>query len=681
MRYFDRLPKSVESEGPAARTRHLRRLMLSLTGVSIGLLLASVLAGAWQTRMETTTPKTAAKPSPATVPGVHDLTAQDLEAFLDGLVPAQIEQDDIAGATVSVVKDGQLLFAKGYGYANLEKKTPVSAEDTLFRPGSISKLFTWTAVMQLVEQGKISLDSDVNQYLDFKIPNTFPQPITVRDLMTHRPGFEDTVKDLIVDDPGDLQPLGVYLTAHLPRRIYVPGSTPAYSNYGAGLAGYIVQRVSGRAYADYIAENIFKPLDMTHSTFVQPLPPPLASFMSQGYVRASGRAKKFEIVNPPPAGALATSAVDIARFMIAHLQNGQYGNGRILEARTAQLMHSSQVTLNPALNAMDLGFYEDSRNGHRVIGHDGDTLYFHSRLRLIVDANVGIYFSFNTLGRNPGEARNVVWRKFMDRYFPFTPPTAPTLATARQDAKQVVGSYLTSRRADSTILRSGYLLGEASVSAQPDGTIRVDSWKGVNGQLLHWREVAPLTFQNASIRAKIIFQRDQAGRLEMATDTPVSVLTRVSGLTDKRVIRPVIFGVAGVFILTLVLWPVAVIVRRHYGHKLAMSREDIRLRRWVRIVGLIDILFLAGWLAFFSYGSENLTVLTKRLDPWIHALELLGFIGVVGTIFAMVNGFRSWFGQGRELGTKLHDTLLLLACLGYIWLAFSLNLVHWNLMY
>src|SRR5678816_1315807 len=112
------------------------------------------------------------------------MTAADLEAFLDGLVPQQIKHDDIAGVTISVVKDGKLLFAKGYGYADVEKKKPVSAEDTLFRPGSISKLFTWTAIMQLYEQGKLDLDRDINDYLDYKIPDAFGKPITLKNVMT-----------------------------------------------------------------------------------------------------------------------------------------------------------------------------------------------------------------------------------------------------------------------------------------------------------------------------------------------------------------------------------------------------------------------------------------------------------------------------------------------------------------
>ncbi|MDE3135579.1 MAG: beta-lactamase family protein, partial [Acidobacteriota bacterium] len=265
--------------------------------------------------------------SPAT-PTAPQMTTADITAFIDGIVPLQLAKDDIAGAVVVVVKDGQIVFEKGYGYADVKAKKPVSPSATLFRVGSISKLFNWTAVMQLVEHGKLNLDRDVNDYLDFRIPSTYPQPITLRDLMTHTPGFEEAVNDLFVPKAADMVPLAAYVKAHLPARIYPPGTVPAYSNYGATLAGYIVQRVSGMPFDDYIERNIFQPLAMRSSSFRQPLPRLLAPMMSRGYFVASDPAGEFEVVQAFPAGSLATTGDDISHFMIAQLNNGQYGNTR-----------------------------------------------------------------------------------------------------------------------------------------------------------------------------------------------------------------------------------------------------------------------------------------------------------------------------------------------------------------
>src|SRR4029077_12270483 len=172
------------------------------------------------------------------------LTAPDVEAFLDGVMPLQLQREDVAGAAIVVGRDAKILFSKGYGFADVEKHTPVSADGTLFRPGSISKLFTWTSIMQLVEQKKLDLDHDVNEYLDFKIPATYPQPITLRNIMTHTPGFEEAIKNLFVADAKELRPLGEYLKRSLPERVFPPGTTPAYSNYATAMAGYIIERTS-----------------------------------------------------------------------------------------------------------------------------------------------------------------------------------------------------------------------------------------------------------------------------------------------------------------------------------------------------------------------------------------------------------------------------------------------------
>jgi CubicO group peptidase (beta-lactamase class C family) len=441
--------------------------------------------------------------------GVHELTASDVEAFLDGVVPLQLERDDIAGAAIAIVKNGKLLFARGYGYADVEKKKRVSPQETLFRPGSVSKLFTWTAVMQLVEQGKLDLDRDVNDYLDFKIPDAYGKAITLKNVLTHTPGFEEQIKDLFAVGSKPPQ-LGQYMKTHIPGRIFPPGTIPAYSNYGASLAGYIVERVSGRPFNDYIDENIFKPLGMSHSTFVQPLPPALSPNMSNGYQLASDGPKPFEVIGAFPAGSLSSTATDMARFITAHLQDGQLGDARILRPETARLMHRRLFALDQAANAMAYGFYEESRNGHRIIGHGGDTVYFHSDLHLILDAGVGFFISYNSAGRGETSPRTTLWEALLDRYFPYSSPTEPTLASAKEDAKTVSGKYMLSRRSESSFLKAATLIEEFTVSAE-DGTIEVAELKGPNGKPKRWREVAPMTFLEENGQDKLVFKLDQNG--------------------------------------------------------------------------------------------------------------------------------------------------------------------------
>src|SRR5580693_1826757 len=205
---------------------------------------------------------------PAAAP--HALIKEDLEAFFDGIIPLQLERSDVAGATVLVMRGDETLLLKGYGSSDLKAVRFVDPEATMFRLASISKLFTWTAAMQLVEQGKLDLDADVNRYLDFAIRGA--GPITLRNLMTHTTGFEETVRDIIVTDPKKYLGLREFLVENQPHRLFAPGTVPEYSNYAVGLGSYIVQRVSGERFEDYVAAHVFAPLGMTHSTFSQPPP-------------------------------------------------------------------------------------------------------------------------------------------------------------------------------------------------------------------------------------------------------------------------------------------------------------------------------------------------------------------------------------------------------------------------
>ncbi|MFM7785607.1 MAG: serine hydrolase domain-containing protein, partial [Gammaproteobacteria bacterium] len=184
--------------------------------------------------------------------GARTLNAADAEARLDGFMPYAIARGDVAGAVVTIVKDGQVLVAKGYGYADVEKKTPVDPATTMFRPGSVSKLVTWTAVMQQVEAGKLDLDTDVNTYLDFTLPERDDGPVTLRHILTHTVGFEEQVKGLITEDPAPAMSLGEYARNYPPTRIFRAGTTPAYSNYATALAGYLVERASGQSFDDYV---------------------------------------------------------------------------------------------------------------------------------------------------------------------------------------------------------------------------------------------------------------------------------------------------------------------------------------------------------------------------------------------------------------------------------------------
>jgi len=642
------------------------------------------------------------KPEPepkvqATAPtGAHPLDPADIEAFLDGLMPLSIARDDIAGAVVSIVKDGKVIFAKGYGYADVKAKKPVSATDTLFRPGSISKLFTWTAVMQQVEQGKLDLDHDVNEYLDFKIPNTFDKPITMRDIMTHTSGFSETIKDMWVGDPSKLVPLRTYLIDHMPARIFPPGTTPAYSNYATSLAGYIVQRLSGKPFDDYIEDNVFKPLNMPHCTFDQPMPANLKPLLSDGYQKASLGAKPYEVVQPWPAGSSAVSAMDMTHFMLAHLQGGEYNGARILKPETVQMMHTRQaLPAGNALNAMCLGFYEESLNGHRIIGHGGDTLYFHSDLHLIQDANLGFFVSYNSAGKGGFSNRTALWEYFMNRYFPYTAQTPPAIESAASDAKRVTGTYMVSRRIQGNFLFVTSMVGEAKLVANSDHTISFPMLEGFNGQPMKFREIAPEVYQNVDGQQKFAFYKGYDGRTTFGMDFPFMVFQKVGLLESKLFNLFVLFTCVGLIVLAIILWPVAAWVRRHYRYQLELSQKERQWRFLARLVCLLDLAVLLGFVWVFS-KSGDITVVNDSLDKWIHLLQLLGIISIIGAFVAIYYAVTAWRTapaytgasqatpvgvRGRIFWDRTAATAVALGCVGFAWFVLYWGILNFHLNY
>lgn len=620
----------------------------------------------------------AAPPMGATT---HEVTPQDVSAFLDGIMPQQLAREDIAGAVISIVKDGKVIFAKGYGYSDVEKKKPVSPEDTLFRPGSISKLFTWTSVMQLVEEGKLDLDRDVNDYLDFKVPATFPKPITLRNIMTHTPGFEESVQELFVADARDLQLLAPYLKDHMPTRIFPPGVTPAYSNYATTLAGYIVQRVSGQDYFDYVEQHVIQPLGMTHSTFRQPLPDALAPLMSKGYEVASQPAKKFEFVEAAPAGSSSVSAMDMTHFMVAHLQDGKYENVQILKPETAELMHSRQFANMPEMNAMCLGFYEETRNGHRIIGHAGDTEYFHSDLHLMPDAQLGFFISYNSAGKGEISAREAVWHAFLDRYFPIELKDASPVSTAAQDASEISGHYIVSRRSDDNILSVISAVGETKFSRNDDGTISSKDFKNPNGEPKKFREVSPMIFRDVDDQDRVAFKRDASGNLVAAIDFPFMVFQKASAWENSAFQLPLIIASLAIIVLAVLFWPIAALIRHHYARPLTLTSQQKKLRLLVRLACVAFILFFLGFVIFFSMGLKDIGLLSPRGNPWLRLIQLFGWLGVLGTFIALYNAVQSWQERGRWLWSKIGDTLIALSCVGVLCFIFTWHLLHWSLKY
>ncbi len=612
------------------------------------------------------------------------LTAADLSAFLGGMVPYAIAQANIAGASVAVVGNGQLIFADGYGFADMKSRRPVIADQTLFRAGSVSKLFTWTAVMQLVEQGKLDLDRDVNDYLDFKVPEPYGRPITLRDVMTHSAGFEDTVTDLFVNKPSQMFPLRQYLLRHMPPLIEPPGRVVAYSNYGATLAGYIVQRVSGESYDEYITRHILQPLGMDQSTFQQPLPAKLRPFMASGYRQASDRsAVPFELVEAAPAGALTTDATDLAKFALAQLGGGSAGGAQILTAATLQEMHTPQGRPVAGMNGMDLGFYDENRNGLRIIGHAGDTGAFHADVHLLLDRGVAFVIMLNSSGA-AGAAEDVrvaIFRSFLDRYFPYTPPKEATVSDPGKDAARVAGSYASSRH---TVLGILNAISQSSVSADPNGQIEASELTHLSGIPKHWREVGPLTWREVGGQAHLKFVTAEAGEIGywVSDDTiPVDINQRVHGLGQSSLMKLLGGLFLVVMLLTVGIWVGGGIIRRRFERPLALPPLKAALRLAARIGAVIYLLLILGWVAFFaSLAGLDALVGGELLGRFI-PLYILGVLAIPGSLAMIANaGLRLRMGPGGILA-RCGELVLGLAGIYGIWGVIHLGLASFTVSF
>jgi CubicO group peptidase (beta-lactamase class C family) len=612
-------------------------------------------------------------------PTAPPLDRADLESWLDGMIPAALQQGKVAGAVVSVVKDGHVILAKGYGSANVAAKTPMDADRTLMRIGSTSKLLTWTAVMQLVEAGKIDLNADVNRYLDFKVTPKVGRPITMTDLMTHRGGLEEGLKDLLATDPALLKTTERYLKENTRPSLLPAGVAPAYSNYGAALAGYIVQRVSGEPFEAYVARHILAPLKMGRTTFVQPLPPALAAAVSKGYRQSDGPATKFELAATAPAGSASSTASDMANFMIAHLQQGRFEETQILRPETARLMHTPSLKGPTGFDTLAHGFFYSIRNDTVVIGHGGDTMVFHSDLNLLPEKGVGIFVSFNSRGENDAVygIRSRLLNLFLDRYFPVPKKTTPpAIAGAARDAQAIQGHYESSRRVETGFISLFYLLQQDKLTANGDGTVSLSSAGDKR-----FREIAPSLWQDVASSHRLLVTSIGGRRAIVDSTNPIQILQIVPFYRNATVFQLIVAGSLLILLATVLVWPIAAWVRRKYKLPPLATGKRALTRRSVRIAALADLAYFFGW---YSVLSPILRIevdgYNKTLDGTLRFLQVASIIPIAGALIGIWNVWLA-FRAPLDWAARLRSVIVALALIGFLWMAWLGNLIDWSLNY
>ncbi|HEY9091828.1 serine hydrolase domain-containing protein [Parasphingorhabdus sp.] len=456
-----------------------------MTSLLAGSLLASLTPA-----VATSVEESAANSAPAII-AVDDIKQQRLDAlpaFIDQMVEDQIKTSEVAGAVVTVVYDGKIYASKGYGFKNIEAKTPVDPDATLFHPGSVSKLFTWVALMQQIEAGTVDLDTDVNHYIDFEIPRNGFDPITVRDLFSHSPGMSD-ISGFIVDDPDKLMPYAEWIQAKVPRRVWAPGIETAYSNFGAALAGYIVERVSGEPFDEYTKNHIFAPLGMTSTTFSEPLAGVLAENMATGYKVENGEfiAKGPEYLSlVMPAGSAVSTGSDMGRFMLAMLNGGALDGKRILKQKSVRLLQSNSFANAPRLAGMAHGFLVERDATPRLVGHAGNTVDFHSDLVIAPELGFGYYISMSG-GEGSSDARTVLTKAITGYMF----PQAPTSRWSGAAETAPMGRYRSNRRDYARAPNKDY---DTLVSAKGPNSLEIN----VRGEKSAWERIGPHLYEKVT---------------------------------------------------------------------------------------------------------------------------------------------------------------------------------------
>ncbi|MGC5015307.1 serine hydrolase domain-containing protein [Streptosporangium sp. DT93] len=580
-----------------------------------------------------------------------------LAGFFDAAMADGPAAGHAPGAVVSVVGGGKTLFSKGYGLADVENRRPFDPATSLVRIASITKLFTWTAVMQQVQQGRLDLKADVNRYLTaFRIPATYPRPITLQDLMDHTAGFEDRTIGVGARRKEDVPPLEDHLAGTVPARVRPPGEVSAYSNYGAALAGHIVSEVSGQPYDEYVRDHILDPLAMRHSTAAEPVPAPLAADLARSYDHEDGayRREPFVFDTLAPDGSISATANDMAHFMIAHLRDGRFGDRRILDGPTARLMHRRTFAADPRIDGYAHGFKEQTLNGHRVLMHDGGWEGFQSALLLVPDADLGLFLSTN--GPGGADVAAKVVPAFFDRFL----PGRRTVPGGGASVVPVEGFYKPTRSAESSIEKVVALTGSTR--------LRVEGGKLVFGGST-WSPIGPGLYQQDGGTRRLAPVTGGSGVAYVATDGPAY---RRVPWWDTPPVNVVVVALFAVTALTAVLGlPVAAAVR-------GVRRRPVA-RAWRAGRVLAGLAAAAGlvFVVLFTLVLTGETSILYGVPADVQVLLALPLLVLALTVAAIGVTVRAWRCAG--VLARGHQAVVLAGLLALLWFCRHWNLLGWYL--
>jgi CubicO group peptidase (beta-lactamase class C family) len=420
-----------------------------------------------------------------------------LETLVDDVMRAEMAKQQIPGAAFILVQHGRVVLAKGYGLADVARKTPATP-DTIFQIGSITKVFTGLAVVQLADRGQLDLNADVNRYLKTtKVP---PGPmVTARHLLTHTAGFDELRGRLLESADQRVQPLDRFLASRLVR-VRPPGELTSYSSFGITLAGLLVEDVSGLPFERYLAANIWAPLKMNHTYITIP-----ESFADQVALPYEDGPIPFERYHSTPASSISSSANDMGRFMLSLL------------AHPDSAILRQQATLHPRIPGFGYTFQMSDTNGQRIAEHGGNIGGFHSLLVLLPDRGIGF---FVVAHREGADLRSPLRKAILDRWFPDPNPAPPPVADAANVPRlqRFAGTYRGSIWCHTCPFDSDRVT-DVRVSVNADGSLGI--WDE------RWIEVSPRFFRSPDGRRRLGFAEDAKGNITALTTGSWAVLERL----------------------------------------------------------------------------------------------------------------------------------------------------------
>jgi CubicO group peptidase (beta-lactamase class C family) len=599
--------------------------------------------------------ETSATPQPG---DLNDIGA--MEAYVDGVMNSSMRSNHVAGAVVSILRSDEVILAKGYGYSNVETRTAVDPATTMFRIGSVSKLFTYTALMQLHERGKLDLDADIQDYLgDLKIPDTFPEPILVKNLFTHTAGFEDRILGLFAKDEEKAISYEQLFSTELPERVRKPGLVSSYSNHSLGVAGLIIENISGMSWPEYIKVNILDPLGMYNTTAYQPVPERLASSISTGYRWVDGvfRPQPFTFVPLASAGTMSASALDMMRFMRAQFNGGIVDGNRILSESTLAQMHSPLYNSHDSLDPWLYGFHVGTSRGQTTIGHDGGTATFFTNFLLLPDKKLGLFVSTNSVGG--GKVMGDVSIALLERYFPFEPQITPM--TQPSNLESIVGSYGTYRHPFTTALKLVRALSEVRIMKFAQGRIKIVR-AGSDPKFA--TEIEPMVFQIDDSNTKVVFDIDEFGQQRMFIGSTSSSFYKLGPL-DTLQSHILLLVICMLFFLwVLIAWPI---------QRFTSNRQPTALEhqsRWV--FWLLSVVTIFTILGIALNASQDLVF---GMNSALAFFMNLAYLVLVLTVLAVALAVRLITDTGTEMGVRIFHILLGVVAVTMCWI-----LSYWNFM-